>query len=552
MAQATLFDPTTGKRVAVESGSQQAQQLFGKGYQLETNITNSPNTAGATNVHSFGGNQQGAYITPTPTPTPSPTPTSGGTTLPTASDNAGANLPTPTADATKTIQNFNYQLTPDEIAAQNARNEWLKINAPGSEPDKNAIYSGKLTEFQSQIDAINQLYADQLNKALAAQKLTNEKRLGSNRALQARSGMLGSDFGGAQTDTINQASDAEAQALTEQINNRKAEAVAAIMGQVRQSADAEYQAKVDARRKGADALVAYYDSVPERQASAVSNVVAALIAQGVDPSNMSPEQLNKIASDLQVNPDTIRAQYKTTKDEQDAAAAKAKKEGMQNVVTVSPGSSVYDPNTGKIVATSPEKSNDLEVAKFIFQNVSQFDQLDPKAQQSTADALGISVDALRKMGASARNQLAQEAANDRQAKDAFTQSLDMAKLALSAPRGTTVVVGGNQVQGLKVPAARGAKGSTSSDKAFWAAIDKGISQLNSGSSWGDVWNRVAQQFPEIDPNVIDRGLGLDKREKGYYQNLVGSKSQSQAAGNAAGKGNSAISDLVNKSLANHQ
>lgn len=35
MAQATLIDPRTGRRVAVETGSQQAQQLFGQGYVLE-------------------------------------------------------------------------------------------------------------------------------------------------------------------------------------------------------------------------------------------------------------------------------------------------------------------------------------------------------------------------------------------------------------------------------------------------------------------------------------------------------------------------------------
>lgn len=79
--------------------------------------------------------------------------------------------------------NFYNQYYQDQLAT---------YNAP---IDETAIRKQKESEFQSQIDAINAVYADKLRQ----ERTTGQGRLGSGRAIQARSGLIGSDFGTAQT-----------------------------------------------------------------------------------------------------------------------------------------------------------------------------------------------------------------------------------------------------------------------------------------------------------------------------------------------------------------
>lgn len=54
-------------------------------------------------------------------------------------------------------------------------------------------------------------------------------------------------------------------------------------------------------------------------------------------------------------------------------------------------------------------------------------------------------------------------------------------------------------------------------KAFEASIESGIAQLQKGESWGTVWNRIKQLYPDVPNELIDNLLGLQWREGGAYE-----------------------------------
>lgn len=52
---------------------------------------------------------------------------------------------------------------------------------------------------------------------------------------------------------------------------------------------------------------------------------------------------------------------------------------------------------------------------------------------------------------------------------------------------------------------------------FEKAIADGIKQLQGGSQWGEVWNRIKTLFPDAPPELIDSLLGTSWRQPGAYQ-----------------------------------
>ncbi len=55
------------------------------------------------------------------------------------------------------------------------------------------------------------------------------------------------------------------------------------------------------------------------------------------------------------------------------------------------------------------------------------------------------------------------------------------------------------------------------EKRFWSAIDRGKNELQQGEPWGNVWNRIKMEFPDVPDDVIDRALGISWREPGAYE-----------------------------------
>lgn len=62
------------------------------------------------------------------------------------------------------------------------------------------------------------------------------------------------------------------------------------------------------------------------------------------------------------------------------------------------------------------------------------------------------------------------------------------------------------------------------------AIEIGKKLLSEGAMWGDVWNRIAQNFPYISknrPEQLDKDLGVEWREAGAYERITGKSRPAQ-------------------------
>ena len=62
-----------------------------------------------------------------------------------------------------------------------------------------------------------------------------------------------------------------------------------------------------------------------------------------------------------------------------------------------------------------------------------------------------------------------------------------------------------------------AKAPLYTEKDFYGAVNKGVTDLQQGEDWGNVWNRVKQQFPNVSNDIIDNALGISWREPEAYQ-----------------------------------
>lgn len=238
------------------------------------------------------------------------------------------------------IYDFGTQ-DPTLDAAVTARNT-AASTAANTPIDENAIRQQKLAEMQAEIDAQNAIYNDKLRVA----KVEGLGRLGSSTAIQGRRGLLGSDFGNAQTDTVvNGNTD-----IQNSIENERAAKIAQLQSDARTHADTEIAAKRAAKEAGLKDYVTYLNEGTTRKTTATDKVVAALVAQGVDPSTMDKASIDSIAAGYGIKSADIINAYKLQKYTSDKAktddAAKRKadvadalaKKGVENI---SEGSSGY-------------------------------------------------------------------------------------------------------------------------------------------------------------------------------------------------------------------
>lgn len=180
--------------------------------------------------------------------------------------------------------------------------------------DENAVYQEKLKQNQAQIDAVNALYADRLR----SQQVISQGNLGSNRAIQARSGLLGSDFGSAQTGRIQQ-SNQQAENLVE---NERLAVVQQILTGARESAAAEIAAKRQAINEWGKALLDYYAGAGDRKNAKISKAAQLLLSLGKTPNDVSDSELAQAG----INRNELTALYNEGKSAIDAANAKAQQE----------------------------------------------------------------------------------------------------------------------------------------------------------------------------------------------------------------------------------
>ena len=180
------------------------------------------------------------------------------------------------------------------------------------EIDPNRLYQDKLKQYQSQIDAVNEIYRQRLN----SERLEAQGRMGSTAAMAGRSGVLGSDFGASQLDkTTGYNADIRAATQAEQ-----AALIGQIMGQVRKDAADELAAKTQAKMNGAEAYMEFLQGASERRSGKAQNIARMLLEQGLEPDQVDWDQTLKGSN---LKSDEVISAYQSAKTEQEAAQSEA-------------------------------------------------------------------------------------------------------------------------------------------------------------------------------------------------------------------------------------
>ena len=203
--------------------------------------------------------------------------------------------------------------TPEEQAYRQQYGQNL-LTESQTTPDLNKIRQDTLARYQAEIDAINASYAQKK----AQERIQGQGRLGSAGAIQARRGLLGSDFGAAQTDTINQYN-AE---LIDAIEQERLAKVSSIMSEANRFAQEEYDKKLEAKRLGAENYLKFIGESATRRQNNTAKMAAYLYQQG-NYDILTPAELKQIADNLGVSVDTLKAVYADYAGQAQAAQAKA-------------------------------------------------------------------------------------------------------------------------------------------------------------------------------------------------------------------------------------
>ena len=202
--------------------------------------------------------------------------------------------------------------------------------------DTSAIRSKTLADFQDRINAINQVYAGKLAEA----KQQGVGRVGQTTSILANRGLAGSLRGGA----INEQTLTQNREIEDAINQEKALALSAIYNDVNSTAQAEAQRRREAMQSGAKNYIEFIKGQDTRKQTNISSVATALLAQGIDPSTLTPEEMTNITGKINATSGDIISAYKKLKLEQDAS-------NLENFPTkeLSQGEALYqyDPTTGQ-------------------------------------------------------------------------------------------------------------------------------------------------------------------------------------------------------------
>jgi hypothetical protein len=222
----------------------------------------------------------------------------------------------------------------------------------GKPEDERKIMRNQMRLFQSEIDATNRIY-DQM---LAEEKQRGKGRIGSATAIQARGGLLGSDFANAQNNlTLSENAQAERAVQAE----RQAK-IGAIMGNVRKAVADQITEKRLARQQGADNYIAYLASSSARKEKNLSAVASDMLDQDIDPATMDKKELDEVAKMAGVSTSEILAAYrsaKTAKTKADTAESLSTRKTEAEIAklndrsfTLSEGQAYYDAD-GKLIAS---------------------------------------------------------------------------------------------------------------------------------------------------------------------------------------------------------
>jgi len=200
---------------------------------------------------------------------------------------------------------------------------WLAQQRAAAEApiDEAAIRQKTLEQFQAEIDALNQLYAQKRKEAL--QQIEAAK--GSSAAIQARRGLLGSDFGVAQTATVQKAGED----ILSSLDAERAAKEQAILSEVRTAGSAEIEKQTAAKKEAMNAYLEALKSEGTKTAANKAETIRRILANNIA---VNDNMLKTLAEQLGVPFEELKADYNIAKASQAASQAtaelKAQKEAL--------------------------------------------------------------------------------------------------------------------------------------------------------------------------------------------------------------------------------
>lgn len=195
-------------------------------------------------------------------------------------------------------------------------------------PDEAKIRADALSALQSEIDALDRLYAQKRADITREYTQKGVRRVGSQRALLAGAGMIGQVSGEAQKADLESANLAELTAAQNVVDVELQDRKAALLKEARTSAKEDYDKKLKAYSEGADAKIENIKTRITRKSSAIDKAVKNALLNGIDLSAKDSSYLEGLAkamseADYKVSANEILNVYTTEKKAYDAEQAKA-------------------------------------------------------------------------------------------------------------------------------------------------------------------------------------------------------------------------------------
>lgn len=223
--------------------------------------------------------------------------------------------------------------------------------------DEQAIRDRVTKQLQMETDAINRIYDEKLRVA----RIGGESALGSNAAISARRGLLGSDFGTAQNAKVleNNA------AVYGGIDAERAASIGALTSKGAGMIRDEIAEKNRLKQQDTANYITFLGQQETRRTSRTKDAATRALSSGIDLSVLAAGDLKAIADSYQISPDALMQEYTSSKKVRDdaklaadKAAAKEKREAdeaaldleKKRYITLSDGVTLYDTKTNKVVA----------------------------------------------------------------------------------------------------------------------------------------------------------------------------------------------------------
>ena len=224
------------------------------------------------------------------------TPDAGSIPVPT--QNTG--VPTQAEPTVGEIGGFSPQEAFDPFEAERKEAQGYLSNFKNQKSDAQ-IRREVMKQFQSQIDSTRNIYGEQLKEAFRE----GQNRVGTAEARQARGGLLGSSFGAAQDDKVLNYN----QDIARGIRAEQAAAINVIMGEATQASVDRIKERNEALRLGATNYLNFLKGDEDRRNANTNAVIAAMIAKGVDVSEMTTQELEELAKTLNTTTQDVLARY---------------------------------------------------------------------------------------------------------------------------------------------------------------------------------------------------------------------------------------------------